>query len=354
METKDDKQKPISIAPTKQVKNMEDLKKWEKSEAYQEYLGFIQMIGEAISGKKIRDDKIEKSEAVLKTLEMLETLSQWADEIKLEEQQQRFGNQAFRTWHNRLKDQSEELLQTIVVKDNTEETNSIIQEVQVYLKDSFGNSTRIDYGTGHEMTFVMFLACLFHAGVYDVKRDACAVGLVVFGKYMNLVRKLQTTYRMEPAGSQGVWSLDDYQFVSFIWGAAQFTNGNDIVSPSSISDYEKAENMKDDYHFFACINYINQVKTGPFAEHSNQLWNVSGVQSWNKVYLGLIKMYRAEIICKFPVIQHTYFGSIFSLEPAKDQRGVAKLIDNQRPPPRPKFDPNMLGKMPPLLSKMPK
>ena len=76
----------------------------------------------------------------------------------------------FRTWHNRLKDQSEELLHTIVVKDTTEETNSIIQEVQVYLKDSFGNSTRIDYGTGHEMTFVMFLACLFHAGVYDVKR----------------------------------------------------------------------------------------------------------------------------------------------------------------------------------------
>ena len=56
----------------------------------------------------------------------------------------------FRTWHNRLKDQSEELLHTIVVKDTTEETNSIIQEVQVYLKDSFGNSTRIDYGTGKE------------------------------------------------------------------------------------------------------------------------------------------------------------------------------------------------------------
>ena len=50
--------------------------------------------------------------------------------------------------------------------------------------------------------------------------------------------------------------------------------------------YKKIILLKDDYHFFACINYINQVKTGPFAEHSNQLWNVSGVQSWNKVYLG--------------------------------------------------------------------
>ena len=83
------------------------------------------------------------------------------------------------------------------------------------------------------------------------------------------------------------------------------------------------------------------------SEHSNQLWNVSGVQHWNKVYLGLIKMYRAEVISKFPIIQHTYFGSMFTLEPAKNQRGVAKLIDNQRPPPRPKFNPNAPSRMPP-------
>ena len=57
------------------------------------------------------------------------------------------------------------------------------------------------------MAFVMFLACLFQTGVYDVKRDSCAVGLIVFGKYMNLVRKLQMTYRMEPAGSQGLHNL---------------------------------------------------------------------------------------------------------------------------------------------------
>ena len=57
------------------------------------------------------------------------------------------------------------------------------------------------------MAFVMFLACLFQTGVYDVKTDSCAVGLIVFGKYMNLVRKLQMTYRMEPAGSQGQHDL---------------------------------------------------------------------------------------------------------------------------------------------------
>ena len=42
-----------------------------------------------------------------------------------------------------------------------------------------------------------------------------------FYRYLEIVRRLQLVYRMEPAGSHGVWSLDDYQFVPFIWGSAQ-------------------------------------------------------------------------------------------------------------------------------------
>ena len=39
-----------------------------------------------------------------------------------------------------------------------------------------------------------------------------------------------------------------------------------------------------------------KVKSGPFAEHSNQLYNISGVPAWSKVNSGLIKMYKAEVI----------------------------------------------------------
>lgn len=43
------------------------------------------------------------------------------------------------------------------------------------------------------------------------------------------------------------------------------------------------------------VSLFVQVKTGPFAEHSNQLWNISAVPLWSKVHSGLIKMYRAEV-----------------------------------------------------------
>ena len=37
--------------------------------------------------------------------------------------------------------------------------------------ESFGNPTRIDYGTGHEMNFVMFLSTLFMVGALNKDED---------------------------------------------------------------------------------------------------------------------------------------------------------------------------------------
>lgn len=297
------------VPPARKIMSMQDMVKWKNSEAYFDYMGFVMTMNEAVKGKKISDIG-NMSQLVENMISMLDKLDKWIDEIPPIEQPQRFGNKAFRLWYNRVVEEKESLLKEALPED----LHPSIVEISAYLTDSFGNSTRIDYGTGHEMAFAMLLCCLFKLGGLK-EEDSAAVVLKIFERYLVLMRKLQMTYKLEPAGSHGVWSLDDYQFLPFIWGSAQLT-GNMQLEPKSFPNEEVVRVHAKEYMFLECIRFINQVKTGPFHEHSNQLWNISGVPAWDKINKGLIKMYTAEVLGKFPVIQHTLFGSLLSINPS--------------------------------------
>ncbi|XP_033103371.1 serine/threonine-protein phosphatase 2A activator-like [Anneissia japonica] len=293
----------------KEIKTIADLSRWQKSQAFKEYQAFIETLNNAVKGKKVSDD-IEETPQCKKLLELLDTLSMWIDEIPPVDQPQRFGNKAYRTWLERLTVNSETLLKNII----EEKDWSSIIELQGYFNDGFGNSTRIDYGTGHEMNFASFLCCLFKLR-YLTDQDYEAVVLRVFCRYLTLMRKLQTVYKMEPAGSHGVWGLDDFQFLPFIWGSSQLISHS--LKPEAFIDPVVAKKSSHDFMFMACIAYINEVKTGPFAEHSNILWGISSIPHWTKVNSGLLKMYKAEVLLKFPVIQHFSFGTMLSINPAE-------------------------------------
>ena len=72
------------------------------------------------------------------------------------------------------------------------------------------------------------------------------------------MRTLQTTYRMEPAGSQGVWGLDDFQFLPFIWGSSQLI-GHAKLEPKHFVNEQNAKEHRPNYMFLDCICFIHQV-----------------------------------------------------------------------------------------------
>ncbi|CAD7697839.1 unnamed protein product [Ostreobium quekettii] len=294
---------PSFSAPRKRIQTSADLARFLQSEAVGDFLGFILFLNEAVKGKRA-SDPCEVSPLLDRLLAVLDTLRQWVDEIPPVVHKLRYGNPAFRTWLGKVEANARGLVASVLPA----ELAGAAEELGPYLAASFGDSTRIDYGTGHETTFCAFLFCLAKLGLVG-PGDCQGLVLRVFKSYLDLMRKVQTTYWLEPAGSHGVWGLDDYQFLPFVWGSGQLVD-HPVVKPKSIHDADLVREMGDEYLYMRCVGFVREVKKGPLSETSPMLCDIAAVPHWAKVNSGLVKMYKAEVLGKFPIMQHFLFGSL--------------------------------------------
>jgi len=309
---------PISVSsttfttPQKRIHTHDDLALFHSSPAYTLLTSFIVHLNSCISPLDASTGAVSppedfttdspstivspEVEGVAKLVADLTTL---IDSVPPETGPRRFGNVAFRKWL--------QLAQEHVAQDGGMDAYLPARvlpgkdELLFYLTNSFGSGERLDYGTGHELAFAAFLCAIWVLGGFQPGRDEKALVLKTFDAYFKLIRKLVITYNLEPAGSHGVWGLDDHAFLPYIFGSAQLTTfrpTNDaqgaersaraeekhLPKPADVVKVEVVERERNRNLYFDAVGFIYDVKTGPFWEHSPTLYDISGVQKgWGKI-----------------------------------------------------------------------
>lgn len=298
------------IPTSKKITNPDLLDKFLNGKTYELIMNFIKALQNSVRSKP--NSKVEKSKnpCVIGLQNLLNELDKIYEDTPVSTKEQRFGNTAFRNFRNKVEKKYNDLLKLVLVpKYNAD----LSEELKNYLLESFGSFQRLDYGTGHELNFLCFLLVLFCIGYYK-ESDFSSVVVHVFFKYILFVRKIQMNYQLEPAGAHGVWGLDEYQFLSFLFGSAQLIN-NENISPSQAIDDDILDKYKDDFMYLSSIKHIKTVKHGgSFGEYAPLLYSITSVVNWEKVAKGLVKMYEDEVLKKFVVVQHFFFGSVLVYE----------------------------------------
>ncbi|TYJ51490.1 serine/threonine-protein phosphatase 2A activator 1 [Cryptococcus floricola] len=291
--------------------------RWQHAPGFQCFWAWVRRRCDRIKGKEIvRGDYSESSQGVRCWMDLLENMTKWVEEAPPEPQSnQRFGNLAFRRYSKLLQERIPPLLASWSLPPHLK------SQLQPLLLNShaFGHPTRLDYGTGHELAFVLGLWCCvvpgWIGGEGEKEDEEDELVLRVFTRYLELTTLLQKTYKLEPAGSHGVWGLDDYCFLPYLFGSAQLL-GSSTTPSESLS-------LAQSHHpstpsapptpitdlFTLSLHHLTLFKSGAaFSEHSPLLFSLCQMPNWIKPHGGLRKMFLGEVVGKRVVVQGVWVG----------------------------------------------
>ncbi|EPE25923.1 PTPA-like protein [Glarea lozoyensis ATCC 20868] len=292
--------------PSRRILSPHDHDLFLSSPTYKLLLAFVFGLTDSVVDtpvSAVRDGDL--SPAVKQILKILDNVEDTVNRSPPEDQgDSRFGNKGFRDFLDLAAKEHSAWHTELGIK-----SDGAIEEVSTYFLQSFGNRTRIDYGSGHELNFMLWLLCLYQLRIITPS-DFRPLVLRVFTRYLILMRLIQSSYYLEPAGSHGVWGLDDYQFLPFLFGSSQLLH-HPFIRPLSIHQSLTLEEYGKDYLYLGQVNFVNSVKNVEGLRwHSPMLDDISSAKSWSKVEAGMRRMFVAEVLKKLPVMQHFLFGSL--------------------------------------------
>ena len=297
------------MVPSRRILSPADHQSFLKSPTCTLVTAFVFGVSDSVQDRSASSLKESDMTPTVKTvLQVVAEVEKVLDRCPPEDTGSRFGNPVFRTFLDEVEKALPEWHAQLGLTDKQQ-----VEEVSGYLHNAFGNKRRIDYGSGHELNFFLWLLCLNRLSLLPPQTFP-SLALAVLPAYLNLMRRIQGAYYLEPAGSHGVWGLDDYQFLPFLFGASQLLH-HAYITPKAIHNALVLEEESANFLYLDQVAYVNSVKNvDGLRWHSPMLDDISASKSWAKIEAGMKKMFVAEILHKLPVMQHFLFGSLIPAE----------------------------------------
>jgi serine/threonine-protein phosphatase 2A activator len=162
------------IQPSKRINEGQDVAEFLTSKAYVDIMTFLLQLNRSLFPTKLPDgrvqtwplnsDAVEYSAPVRQLQQLLSKLEAILEEAPPDTGPRRFGNISFRKWYRIVESRASSLLEECLSADILQTPSSNpggpTAEVELvsYFLGSWGSPQRLDYGTGHELSFLAFLA----------------------------------------------------------------------------------------------------------------------------------------------------------------------------------------------------